>query len=64
MRIDTIKLITIMYEKGVKTGDIVKTSGLSRGTVSGVRSGKSCTYETAAKLAKALNVSLSDIAQE
>lgn len=64
MRIDTIKLITLMYKKGIKTGDIVKSSGLSKSTVSCIKSGKSCTTETAGKLAKALNVSLSDITEE
>lgn len=61
MRIDAVKLITLMYKKGYKTGDIVKSSGLSRSTVSGVKGGKSCTTDTAVKIAKALNVPVTDL---
>lgn len=64
MRINTVKLITLMYEKGLKTGDIVKSSGLSRSTVSGIRGGKGCTADTAVKIAKALNVPVTDLIAE
>lgn len=64
MRLNTVKLITLMYEKGLKTGDVVKSSGLSKATVSGVRSGRTCTPDTAAKLANALNVPVTDLIAE
>ena len=64
MRIKTKALLTLMYDKGLKTGDIVRSSGLARATVSAIRGGKGCTYETAIKIAKALGVKLTDIAEE
>ena len=51
MKIDTVKLITTMYKKGIKTGEVVKKSGLSRSTISAVRGGKTCTLDTAVKIA-------------
>lgn len=61
MRIDTIKLITIMYKKGLKTGEVVEKSGLSRATVSAVRGGKGCTLDTAEKIAKALDIQVTEL---
>ncbi len=63
MRIKTRKVLMLMYDKGLKTGDVAKVSGLSKQTICAIRSGKGCTYETADKLAKALDVSLADIAE-
>lgn len=64
MRVDRTRLIFLMAKKDMKTNELSNASGVSRATISAVRGGKSCTYETATKLAKALNVPLSDIAEE
>ena len=61
MKIDTVKLITTMYKKGIKTGEVVKKSGLSRSTISAVRGGKTCTFDTAVKIANALDIPVDEL---
>jgi len=61
MRLDKIKLHTKMLEKDINTIKLSENTGLSRATISSVRCGKSCTYETAEKLAKALKCNVSDL---
>lgn len=64
MRVNRIKLITLMAEKDLKIYELANISGLSRATISTVKSGKSCTYDTAVKIAKALNVPVTDLIAE
>ncbi len=61
MKIDTVKLITTMYKKGIKTGEVVKKSGVSRSTISAVRGGKTCTLDTAVKIANALDIPVNEL---
>ena len=61
MKIDTVKLITTMYKKGIKTGEVVKKSGLSRSTISAVRGGKTCILDTAVKIANALDIPVNEL---
>ena len=61
MKIDTVKLITTMYKKGIKTGEVVKKSGLSRSTISAVIVGKTCTLDTAVKIANALDIPVNEL---
>ena len=49
MKIDTVKLITTMYKKGIKTGEVVK------------KSGKTCTLDTAVKIANALDIPVNEL---
>ncbi|WP_322176716.1 helix-turn-helix domain-containing protein [Acutalibacter caecimuris] len=64
MRIDRVKLIAEMARKDLTTLDLAETSGLSRGTITGIRSGKSCSKASADKLAKGLGVPVSDIIEK
>lgn len=64
MRVNRIKLITLMAEKDLKINELANTSGLARATISAVRGGKSCTYDTAVKIAKALKVPVTDLIAE
>lgn len=50
MRIDRIKFATALAEKDIKVYQLAQMSGLSRITVSSVKSGKSCSKDTAEKL--------------
>lgn len=54
MRIDRIRLIVEMARRDMTTFQLSELSGLSRATVTGVRSGKSCSKQTAEKLAAIL----------
>lgn len=61
MRIDRVKLIATMAERNMTCTKLAKLTGISRSTVTSVRSGKSCTYETASLIADALRVEVEDL---
>lgn len=61
MRIDRIKLATEMIRADLSVNALAEKSGLSRVTVTSVKSGKSCSKKTAEKLAFGLGLTLSDI---
>lgn len=54
MRIDRVKLIAEMARRDINCNRLVELSGVSRPTLTSVRSGKSCSKETAEKLAAVL----------
>lgn len=64
MRIDNKKLLLLLATKSMSITEIVEKSGLSRGTVSAVKAGKSCTYITIGKLAKALDVPVTELIED
>lgn len=64
MRIDRVKFISEMARRDMSVLELAKSCCLSRATITGVRSGKSCTQETAAKLAKGLGVPLETILEK
>ncbi len=61
MRIDRIKLVTELAKRDMTAKHLAELSGLSRATVSNVKSGKSCTDEVGQKIAKALGVDVTEI---
>lgn len=54
VRIDRVAMITEMARRDLSCGKLVKLSGVSRVTLSSIRGGKSCSKETAEKLAAVL----------
>ena len=56
MRLDMVKVVATMKEKGMRQKDITEKTGLSRNTISAICNGKSCTDDTAKKLAAAFGV--------
>lgn len=64
MRIDRVKLIAEMARQDMTVKTLVEKSGVSRMTITSVRSGKSCSDQTAGKLAKALGVDVREIMKE
>ena len=54
MRIDRVKLIAEMAQKDLTVKRLSELSGVSRLTITSMRSGKSCSMETAEKLAAVL----------
>lgn len=58
MRIDRIKLTTELARADISIIELAKRSGVSRGTIAAVRGGKSCSQETAKKIAAGLGVSM------
>ena len=61
MRVDRIKLKTELVKREMRQSDLADMAGLSRATVTGIASGRSCKEETARKLADALNMPLEDL---
>lgn len=64
MRIDRVKLIAEMARRDVTSTRLAEAAGVSRVTVSALRCGKTCTAETAGKIARALGVDVSEIMEE
>lgn len=61
MRLDMVKVVATMKEKGMRQKDIMERSGLSRNTISAICNGKSCTDDTAKKLAEAFGVKVEEL---
>ena len=64
MRIDRTKLAAALAGSGLKVYELAERSGLSRSTVTAIKNGKSCSRETAGKLAAGLGVPVADIIKE
>ena len=64
MKLDNRKLLQIMATKCIPIQELVEKSGVSRSTISAVKAGKSCSYITIGKLAKALEVPVQDLIEE
>ena len=61
MRIDRVKLITEMARADLNGKQLGELAGISRVTVSSVNGGRSCSEETAYKLARALGVDVEEL---
>lgn len=64
MRIDRIKLKMELARREMKRSELAELAGVSKGTVTGVASGRSCNEATAHKLAKALKMPLEELIEE
>ena len=61
MRIDRVKLVAELMRKDMTQKQLAELSGVSRATITYIKGGKSCSEEVGRKLAKALNVDLTQI---
>ena len=61
MRIDRVKFISELARRDMTVKHLTELSGVSRPTISSVRGGKSCHPDTAAKLAKALGINVTEL---
>ena len=64
MRINRVSLVAQMARKDMNIKKLTELSQVSRATITAVKSGKSCTEETAAKLAQGLGVPLESILEK
>lgn len=64
MRVDRYKLGHILVDKDMTATQLSELTGLSRATISGIKCGKSCLYETAEKIAEVLGVEVKDIREK
>ena len=61
MRLNVVKLAAVMKELDLRQKDLVHRTGISRNTVSAICNRKSCSKDTAAKIAEALGIPLGDL---
>lgn len=64
MKIDRVKLIAEMARKNIAVIELAEKSGVSRVTISAIRSGKMCNTHTGTKLAEALGLNVDDLIEE
>lgn len=58
MRIDRVKLAAALARADMNGKQLAEKAGVSRGTVTAVRTGKSCSQETAEKLVAVLGLEI------
>ena len=64
MKIDKIKLTVAMIKKGYNVQQLAKAAGVSRATISYIRSGKTTSLDVGVKLALALGVGIKELLSE
>lgn len=64
MRVDRVKFATELARADLNIKQLAAKSGLSRVTITSVKSGKSCSEATAQKLAAGLGINIVDILPE
>ncbi len=61
MRIDRFKLTMELMRQDMTQTQLAEKAGVSRVTVNGIKSGRSCSDEVGKKIAKALGVDVTEI---
>ena len=64
MRIDRIKFAAELMRQDMTQKALAEKSGVSRVTITGIKSGRSCSEETGEKLAAALNVPIKKLLED
>lgn len=64
MIVNKKRFICSMLDSGMNNKQLSEISGVSAGRISNIRNGNNTTYETVSKIAKALNVSVSDLIED
>lgn len=63
-KIDEIKFAVIMAKKKINTKKLAEIAGISRQTISYIRSGKRCTVDVLAKLSVALETAPEELLED
>lgn len=61
MKLNDEKIRLLMYRNDMTQTELADEAGLTRETINAVANGKSCSYMSALRIAKALEVQLEDI---
>ena len=64
MKIDGLKVYTILKKQEKTQGKLSEAVGISRNTINGIINGRATTKETAEKIAAALGVRLEEITEK
>lgn len=62
LRLDRVKIISLLAEKDMQKQDLANAAGINRNTVSAICNGRSCSLNTGIKIAAALGVQVEDLA--
>lgn len=63
MRIDRVKFLTELLKRDMTQKRLAEISGVSRVTIGYIKGGKSCSVETAQRLADALEIPLEQLTE-
>lgn len=61
MRIDRVKFVSAITRSDISIMQLSAMAGVSRGTLSAIKSGKSCSDQTAMRIAEALGIQVNDL---
>lgn len=61
MRIDRVKFVAELARRDMNLKQVCEKAGLSRATITAVKSGKTCSDETGRKIAAALKVDIEQL---
>lgn len=64
MSLNRKKLVCAMLDADLNTKQLAERAGVTRTIACSIKNGKSCNYETAVKLAIALNVDVMEIVEQ
>lgn len=64
MRIDRIRFVLELTKRDMKQVELAQTAGVSRVTINNICRGKSCSEEVVNKIAKALNIDITEIIEQ
>lgn len=64
MKINKVFLAALLARENLTSKALAEKAGISRVTVSAVKCGKTCAWDTANAIAKALNVDIADIVEQ
>lgn len=64
MRIDRVKLKVELAKREMRQSELAQISGVSKGTITGIANGRSCSVVTAEKLASALKMPLEELKEQ
>lgn len=64
MRIDRIKFVSAMVRRDMTQKRLAELTGVSRVTVNGIANGRSCTADTAGRIAAALGVDVTELLED
>lgn len=63
MRINRKKLLIAMLEADLNQKQLAELSGVSRGTINGIKNGRSCSDATGYKIARALKMNVFELTE-
>ncbi len=64
MRLNRVRVITEMAKRDISVCALSEKAGISKGTIAGIRAGRSCSQQTGEKLAAAIGVDVETLLEE